>query len=684
MASLNTLRTKGGVIVSVVIGVALLAFLVGDLFSSGSSMLNSRKMRVGEIAGTNIGYVEYTEATDKYEVIARAMSNGESLDTEGYEMVRQMAWESLINEYAYRPGFEKLGLVASEAEQVDMVNGVYMSPVLTQSFTNPQTGAYDPTFLQGFVARAQADQSGQTMTLWNYMKEQMRQERVLAKYTALISNALFINDLETATDAERSKDAYDVRIVCKPYSSVADSTVSVSAAEISAYYNAHKNLYKREASRDIEYVVFDLTPSEKDFTDAAKYIAQIAEEFEASDAPMQYAMLNSQVRPVNRYMKRSEVSPAIAESVFGNAGAVYGPELEYNTYVVARQADAKMIPDTVTAKGIILAPTDKAVADSIVTAIKGGADFGELAMKYSLDQNSAQNGGLMGDLDPTMFPEEFIDPIVAAKINEPFVVNSSYIYLMQITRKTAPTLKAQIAEIRYEVEPSSATQTAAYNEVSQFYTKAAGSYDKFEAAANEAVVSKRVARISSSDKNVTGLGESRELVRWAFNADKGNVSSIMQLGGDYVVAVLTDAKEAGIATEKEMADQITALLSQRKKADAIIASVAGMSFDQITAKFEDEPVEAMGITFSTPYIQGVGREPKLAGAIATGKSASPVAGNAGVYAYEITGQTANEAAASQEDLKVRLEAMSAYRLQERAAQAMLEQTEIVDSRVKFF
>ena len=140
MASLNTLRTKGGVIVTIVIFVALLAFLIGDVFTSGSSLMNSRKMRVGEIDGKTVGYVDFLNKSDEISNIYKMMWGRDAFSAEEQEMIYNMAWQQFIMQDAYQPGFQKLGMTVAAAEQVDMVNGAYLSPVITSMFANPATG----------------------------------------------------------------------------------------------------------------------------------------------------------------------------------------------------------------------------------------------------------------------------------------------------------------------------------------------------------------------------------------------------------------------------------------------------------------------------------------------------------------------------------------------------------------
>lgn len=688
MASLNTLRTKGGVIVSIVIGLALLAFLLGDMFSSGSTMLNSRKMRVGEIDGNKIGYEEYSENIDRYTQISQSMS-GQSLDSEGQEMVREMAWESLINEYAYQPGFEKLGIMPLGEEQKDMVAGVYKSPVIESAFTSQQTNMFDPTALRNFVARAEADASGATMMVWRYMKEQMNNQRVMSKYMALVSKGIFVNDLEVEAGVHQANNVYSARVVSKEYIDVADSLVAVTPAEITAYYNAHKSMMKQEASREVEYVMFDLLPSEQDHIDAAKYIAELSEEFNTAESPMQYATLNSQEKPDTRYLSRTQLDPAIAAVVFDNAEAIYGPELKNDVYTVARQANIRMVPDSVGVRRIVLPMNERSLVDSIVNVVNNGSNFELLAAEFSIDQQTSFRGGDMGVFDPTALPAEMGEPLFDARVNDVMTVNSAgYTYIMQLTYKSGLSRKAQIATLTYKVEPSSTTQNALYGEVSKFYTNAAGSYDNFNKAANEAAMPKGVARIGSTDREVQGVNESLELVRWAYNSEKGNVSNIMDLGGDYIVAALVDIKEDGTPSEQAMSSQIRTILMKQKKAEAIEAEIKGMTFDQIAAKFDAEPTSVEDVTFEKFYVEGAGTEQKVIGAItaglAQGSVSKPVRGDNGVFVFEAAGQAFVAEEATKESEKVKLEAMGGFYLGERLQQALLEACKIKDTRVKFF
>lgn len=682
MASLNTLRTRGGIIISIVIGVALIAFLMGDFVPRSCSDVS-----VGSIDGHKVSYEEFYFHAEDYVAISQSMLGKESLTSDETDVARNMAWESLIAKYAYRPGLKKLGLDNSEAEQVDMVSGEYLSPIITGNFANPQTGIFEPYVLSNFIENIPYDRTGRLQLMWDYMKEQMNDQRSMNKYYALIEKGMFVTDLEVEAGLAASNDSFDARVIGKEYSSIADSLINVTSADIRSYYNEHRERFRQVPSREIEYVVFDMLPSDQDYAEAQRYIAMIGEEFAVAENPMQYALLNSQVAPSQQYLKETQVDGAIANTVFHNPDAMYGPELSGDIYTMARLADVKMIPDTVGARHILVASTDGELADSLVRVIRHGADFGTLAREYSQDPSAQMNGGDLERFPPEYMVPEFSDAVVAARVGDVFSVETDFgIHVVEVTYKTPPVRKAQIATIRYKVDPSSTTQQEIYAEASKFLTAAAGSYDNFKKATTEGALSKRVARIRNTDRNLSGLDDSRELVRWAFDNKKGTVSDIMEVGGDYVVAALTDVRQDEYGKVEDVADQIRPVVVRQKKADIIIAGLDGSTLEEAASREGVEIKELEDVNFGSFFLDGIGVEQRLIGAITAGKPgqlSKPVKGEQGVYLFDITDVKVSDDATAESE-KVRLEAMSSSYLGDRLAQAMAEGAEIKDNRVRFF
>lgn len=688
MATLNTLRTRGGVIVSIVIGLALVAFLLGDLTSSGGNLLQNRKMRVGEIDGETIGYLEYSNMVDYFTDIEQQMSGKDALNAQEQDKVKEMAWNYTISKYAYEPGYEKMGLAVSEAEQVDMVSGNYISPIINSIFANPNTGTFDASLLRNFVANINQDPSGNANKIWNYLKTQMTMQRTIGKYMNLVAKGMYVTNVEVEQNMALSNSISSAAYIMEDYAQIADSTINVTDSEIRTYYKEHKAMFRQTPSRDVEYVVFDVLPSQEDYAAAEKYIGEMAQEFAANETPFQYATLNSQV-PVNKnYVGEKQLEPALAAFAFGpQSGEMYGPVLNGNNYVMARVADTKMLPDSIGARHILLSAEQKTVADSLVTALKGGASFAALAQEYSVDQNANARGGDLGIFAPAQMIPEFSDAAVKANKGEIFTVETPYgVHVVELTYKSPLSKKVQLATITYQIEPSDFTQQSIYGNASKFVASATGSYENFKKAATESALSKRVARIRNTDRNASGLEESRELVRWAFNAEKDAVSSIMEVGGDYVVAALSGINDDEYAPVEKVSTDIATLLRKEKKGVMLAEKMQGTSLTNVASKLGAEIKEVAGVEFNSFYLDGLGVEPKLIGAITAvpvDQLSKPVSASSGVFLFTVNNRQSVDNSTFESE-RVRLITGAQSYIGERTNQALLELSNVKDNRVKFF
>lgn len=681
MATLNTLRTRGALILTIAIGVALIAFLLQDLMGA-NSVFQSRKNRVGSIEGNNIDYVEFLNESDRLEGVIQTMYGGNSLNAAQVEQVQATLWESYLRRYSYEPGYRKLGLTVGESEQIDMVQGKYTSPVITDMFADPQTGTVDRAALAGFVGSLEQDTEGRMSALWSYVKEEMVGERSLSKFMALVQASVFVNDLEVKRSVAAANNTYNGRFAMVAFSSIADSTVTVSSSEIRDYYNAHKKMFRQGAARDVEYVSFEVAPSEKDYADAAAHVAKLAEDFAAAGDAMQFATMNSQERASNIYRSEAQLSGDELSVAFGERrGQMAGPTLTGNVYTMSRLASERMMPDSVGARHILL-PLGSKVADSLVTAIKGGANIVELASQYSNDHMVD-----LGRFSPDQMVPAFRDKVVDAAPGSVFKVDTQYgTHVVEMTYRGTPVRKVQVATVTYNVEPSEATEQEAYNKARDFLVAAAGSKAKFDEAVTSTGANRRVATIAAGDKEVNGLADSREMVRWSFNSKVGAVSTIFDIDRNYVVAVLTSAREAGIAPVEQVSTAIAQRLRTDKKAATLSAQMAGKSIDEIGSMTGGKTGDVAALKTNGFYDQNLGVEPSVFGAIeslSAGATSNPIKGYGGVYVVSIATVDAG-ADATDESERVRLEANAGGMLPQRVMSAMLDRTDVEDYRAKFF
>ena len=252
MVTLNTLRNKGGVLLAIVIGVALLAFVLGDMLTSGSTLMNSSKMNVGTIDGEKITTQEYAQAIDELTEVQRITTGREGSSEEENEMIRVQAWDLMIRQKALKPNLNAIGLGVSEDEMVELLSGANPSPIIAQMFANPQTGMFDPTQLRQFVANVDQDQTGRMQMFWNYLQNEVSDQSLIFKFKSLIDKAAYVTSLEAEQLASIEGSTYSVNYLVSRYETIADSTVQVSDAELRKYYDAHQGMFKQEDLRDID------------------------------------------------------------------------------------------------------------------------------------------------------------------------------------------------------------------------------------------------------------------------------------------------------------------------------------------------------------------------------------------------------------------------------------------------
>lgn len=661
-----------------VILIALLAFILGDLSCQGN-----RNPVVGEINGVKVKYSDYMQESQNQEAIIKMMGG----TTQGEEAFDN-AWGELIMKNSYLPGFSLLGLENSEQEQIDMASGVYISPVAQEFFRNPQTGVFDPELMRTFIR----DMGPNQRAVWSMIQKRMNEERMQSKFGVLVANGMMVNDLEVQSGLNADNNTYNARVIFKPYSSIADSTVNVTDAEIRDYYKKHETKYHREASRSIEYVAFDIVPSTEDMEAGHKRAAELAAEFAAAENPATFVTLNSpddRTAPV--FVKESEVETPVAAALLGKPEAFYGPVLNGETFTMSRLAETRMIPDSVTFSIIVISPNEKALADSIMGVANGG-NFAELARTHSLDTNSSSTGGEMGAIDPLMFsqqnPKVFEALVGTAEGRIARVDEEGATFLLHVTDKTAPVSKVKIATVKYTVRPSGATHMAVMNRAREFYEKAKGSYDDFQTAVTEMALPKRAATVRLTDRNVSGIENSRSLVRWAFESKRGAVQAPEEYNNNYVlVSTIRDVVEEGVAPVNEVSSEIRTLLRQRRKGDMLAQQLEGGSLDAVAQAQGLEVHDVEGLSFSAFVVPGLGFEPRLVGAICsagqTGSLSTPVRGAQGVYLFEVTGIEKAAEETTEADERLKLESIGQYMLGQMIAISLNEKSNIEDNRILY-
>ena len=674
MLSLNTLRTQFGVVLSIVIGGALLAFILSLKTEMGFS---GNDPEVGEINGNEIHYSEFVAA---YEDVKTQMG-GDNFDYDQSAQAVSMAWQSLLADRVFVPGFEKLGLTVAPAERKAMLQGAVPSGVYSSVFADPRTGAYNVAAVAEFLAQAEGNIEMQRV--WALIDKQARIERASNKYMDLVRGGAYANALTLSKGVVAENNTYKGHFVACKYASVADSLVNVSKGEIKKYYNAHKQQYKQTPYRTISYAHFEIEPTEADEKAVEATAKKNAEIFANTKDLKAYVREQAHASLATTFVAAKSLSSEEAKAL--RAGKTFGPELQGEEWYASRVFETRNVPEEIELQHIVVSYMDTKLADSLYTvASKKGADFAALASKYSVAETAAE-GGMIGKVEYSTLSAELADAFVSAKKGA--VIKVAFGNAIQIFKvlSTGPvTRHYRLATLTYPVEASQETQRNIHKEASLFAVNAKGSVEKFNEAA--ASLSTSTMNVEQGSRNVPGLANSLEVVRWANDAKVGEVSDLIKLEDGYVVAVVTAIDDAEYKSLAKVSSQIKNTLLREKKAALLKEKMQGATLEEIAANAEAKVEEFSDAKSSAYYVKGLGVEPRVLGAVVaaeTGKLLPLVEGNSGVYAV-VVDEVATEEAQTLEAERVKAQAEVEAMAARRAMWAVQEKANIVDGTVKYF
>jgi len=705
MATLQNIRNRGGLLVAIVIGLALGAFILGDMLNSGSKLMTPSKMKILEIDGESVQYPDFQRKVEELSEVYKMNTQKTTIDETAWEQIREQVWQGYLQENILGKATEKLGIGVTADELFDLVQGNNPHPIIQQLFKNPKTGAVDKAIIIQFLKSLETTATAQQKSYWLYIESQIKLDRLRTKYNSLVSKGLYTTSNEAKKSLEAKNKSISFKYVVLNYSSVSDAAVNVSDNELKEYYDNHKDEYKQEKTRKIEYVNFEVLPSASDIATTQKWLNDTKPEFAATTDNKQFVTVNSDIAFDPGFYKKEELSPAIANWAFAaQPGDFYGPYLENNEYKLAKLDQFKMMPDSVQASHILINPQTvgsvekaKAKIDSIKKLIENGADFGAMARKFSEDQGSAAKGGDVGWFKRKQMVPEFEEAAFTGDVNKLYIAYTRFGYhLIKPTKKGKETYDVRIATLSRKVEPGTETYQKVYSEVSKF-----ASENQTAEAFNKAVVAqkldKKMASLKENDREVPGLESSRQLVKAAFSADLGKVlvnnenSTIFEFGNKFVIGILTGATEEGNSTFEEAKVRIDLVVRKEKKAQMLAEKLKNAAAGQsdlsgVASKLSTDVKDAVGINFNSYSIPAIGAEPAVIGAVCylpEGKISSPIEGNNGVDLAKITSVSSSP----DKDLKGekrRLDQSMSYRAGSEVFESLKKIAVITDRRAKFY
>ena len=660
MAVLETIRVKFGILITVLIAVALLSFIIdpSTLQSVSSSM--SSKYDVGEIDGKSISYMDFQTDVDKFTAINEIVT-GSSVQNEQQQIqVRNAAWQALVDKYLFIKNAKKAGLNVGEEEMLAIISGELDSPVFTQ---NPvfcdENGNFSKEMLLDFVNYLNSDETGRLKVYWDYLQESAKTQQFYAKYMSLFTQSNFTNPLMLTEKIAENNNTFDVEFVMIPYSYPRDTTIVVSDNEIKAYYNAHKKFYKQQASRDIEYVVFEVVPSADDIAAANQALIDVYDEFKTAENMKSFLLANSDRQYDNHWYKAGElntVAKVVNDYAFGEKASVSEVLSEGDKFYAVRVLETAMVPEQVYVKYV------PAAAENV--------------------------DSLLNVAEPQWIPQTpGYEDVMVAKKGSKVTVNG---LVFQVLDTKDPVERKKVAVLEKGAVAGKETVNGYYAKANTFATKSAGKYENFQKAlTEEGVYAHPVNKMLESSDRLGSIENTKEVTRWAFEAKEGQASNIITVNNNYfIVAALKNIHKEGYTPVSEVASQISNLLYNQKagekKAAEVAEKIAGLEDMAAVAEALGRTVSTQeGLAFSSLTSQGL--DPKFIGAASVaedGKVCGPVVGNVGVYVYKVTGRDAG-AFFTEDDAKSRDAQMVQYSTQ-MVVPVMMEDAEVKDNRARFF
>ncbi|HBK40158.1 MAG TPA: hypothetical protein DDZ57_01095, partial [Porphyromonadaceae bacterium] len=489
MATLQKIRDKGVLLVAI-IGIALLAFILGDLFTSGNTLFAKSRDKAFVVNGQVISTQEYANRITEWEGFQKMISGQTSLDENASQQIREAVYDQMVRERMLDNEAAKLGLAVSKAEINDLVHGETISPLLQQLpfFLDPQTGMFDREGLMQFLSTVNAPVESlqpeeravveQYKSMWLFIENMVKYQRLQEKYTTLLANAVMVNDVEAKNAFDLSQQNADMAYVMKSYFTIPDSTVTVTDQEVKSFYEKNKSAFRMNVPMaKITYFTKEIVPSDADFAEIEAQANEAYLKLEETTNPASVVADYSDMPFRDVYVSANSLTEGQKSFVeSASVSDIKGPVREGNAFTIYKLLDKTVAPDSVHLRMMAIPDASMAGQDSIVThfvdsifnEIQSGKSFAEVANSL----NPQSNGGDVGwarEIDLAQAGIDVVKAAFSAPVGQAFKMKvPGQQVILQVEEKTAPVQKYKIATINMPVVVSEKTSNNVDNELNQF------------------------------------------------------------------------------------------------------------------------------------------------------------------------------------------------------------------------
>ena len=654
MAAIEKIRRHSGLLIAI-IGIALLAFVLQDLFQSQG---RSTGPVVATVDGEKISVRDFEQLKDKNLENRKAQTNNNNLSSAETYSIYNNTLEEMIKDNLMTKEYEDAGIGITPEELYDQMTGEHPHQWMVQSFSDPD-GTYNKERVLDYLQNL--DQlPAEYYDRWLSFEKEMKKDRLDTKFSNLVKASYMLPTALAEKYYQNKNTKATADVIVLRYASIPDSTVVVTDADNKAFYEENKYRYETDERRDIEYVVFEIKPSKEDRQDALKHVADMREEFVNTDNVMNYVNANSDKRYDSTWVGQKDVPQAIEKAIFesGNGiGYVFGPYEDEDAFNLVRIVDQQNRPDSLKASHILIGyegafrsesklteENAQAKADSILNVLKSNPKneelFAELAEQFTDDPSGKGKGGDLDWFTDGQMVYEFNEFVINNPVGTLGVVKTPFgFHVIKVTDKTEPQPKARLAYLKHEITPSTKTYKDVFADANKFVIENR-TYDAFNQAIEEQGLTKRsMPRMSKSTTTIAGIDNPREIVRWAFdkNRKEGDVSEkIFELDNMFVVAALTGIVKEGYAPLSAIAEQSKYQILNKKKGEIAVEKMkaCGNDVKRMISELGAESTTVSDVTLDSRVLGNFGVEADIIGTILgmkEGEEVGPIAGNSSAF-----------------------------------------------------
>ncbi len=709
MAVIGQIRKHSGLLV-VVIGVALAAFVLGDFLQFSPQ---TPETSVGKIDGTEIHIQQFNDRVlEALQNRRDQLPEGQRLSPQEEFQIRQQVWSGFVEDIIMGNQYEQIGLTVTSDEITEAFVSDQPHRLVQQSFRDPNTGGFDPETVRNFI-RNLTQQTPDTRRRFRTLERLVEEDLLRTKFRNLLTSNYHIPEAFAKFDHQTRNKSADIRFVAPRYTDVADTLVNVTDRHLRDYYNEFRHNYKQDESRSIDYVIFEVVPSDEDRAAAKDDVEHSYRLLQQANDPLVLMYSVSDTRIDTTFKRESELPLRIASELFNaEIGTIMPPFVENDVYRVAMLIDRQQRPDSIRMSQILIsyetAPAGfgindrtedeaSALVDSLINVLRRNPNrYDDFAVRFSDYPGAEDDKGEIGwiiDGDQSM--ANFYNQGLALSINEPGRMETALgFHILMVKEKTQPVEKAKVGIMTRSIEPSSETYRNVFSQASRF-ASTSRTISQFNEEADNLGLNKRSAdRLSQMANRIPGVeNRARQIITWAFSESTrpGAVSSIFEDENQFIVAAIREAHAEGYQPFDEVKEQIRPLVLNRLKGDFLINKINGLNINdlgQLANHFNIKVDTVANLTFSARNLAGFGREAEVIGRVFTlepQQLSPPIKGTSAVFVVKV--DRFNEPAELTDFTSAKFQLRNAFNSRvnnDAYLRALENNADIVDNRIRFF